>query len=449
MKYRILLFWTVVFTSINPSFSNYDRKIFESDSGKNIVFILDASGSMMARMQGQTRLAIAKNSFLQLMDRLNEESKISLWVYGHRAPQSKKEESCNDIEELISFGPVNSAETEKKVSELKAFGYTPISKTLKLAAKSFKEIEEKNKSIVLISDGEETCDEDPCLVASSLKKDIDDLVVNTIGFAADNKTREQLMCIADVTGGAYFDARNADELFKAISDASAEKGNIQLVDNNRNNIKGIGISVYSKSDGKHMASGGSKLNITPGEYRVRVNSTIPFEATATVKEGETTEIVVPVNGSVSFTDENNKPNNNVGWRIVQKRTNHKLSGSGKKDLPPGEYALTTVTEYKIEFHIQIKSGKDTVLLVPNTGKIQLVNNNNEPVKVSYTLQHLKTGQRMKTAGSLAGQFEYDFHPGIYKARVRTKPGFEILVKINSGEKTTVNVESKTTNKPVR
>jgi len=413
----------------------------------NIAFILDASGSMMNDLEGRTRLAVAKEALLGLSQEIPPESKISLWVYGHRVPQDDKEASCQDIEEVIPLGPINAGQFEGTVQALNALGYTPISRAIELAAASLPVAEGQQSTVVLVSDGEETCAGDPCAMAQALKERNIDLVINTIGFAVDENTRQQLQCIAEVTDGAYFEAQSGEELGDALSDASGELGTIHLVDEAGQIIDGVGLSVHSAESGEHVASGGSGMQVPPGVYNVRVDTTIPFEVQIVVQVGEITEIVVGGEGTVAFVDENGQPREDVAWTIDHADSDWSASGAGSKNLPPGEYVVHTRTEYSIELPVTIVAGETTTLTVPRPGTLQLVDGAGNPAEVGYSLMHEATGQRMAAAGNLAGQFEYDLQPGVYIATVKTDPRFEIRVTILSGQKTTINVDDQTTNNP--
>ena len=57
--------------------------------------------------------------------------------------------------------------------------------------------------MVLITDGEDTCNADPCDVARGIASQGIHLVIDTLGLIPDAKTRDQLSCIAEATGGTY------------------------------------------------------------------------------------------------------------------------------------------------------------------------------------------------------------------------------------------------------
>ncbi len=104
-------------------------------------------------------------------------------------------------------------------SRLEARGYTPITKVIALAASELP-TNPGRKSIILVSDGQETCEGDPCATAMALKKANADLVVHTIGFDVDLAARIQLRCIANATGGSYADVADTDQLVKAFFQAT-------------------------------------------------------------------------------------------------------------------------------------------------------------------------------------------------------------------------------------
>ena len=185
----------------------------------SIAIIMDASGSMRALIStGRSRFAVAKEAIITLSSELPSDIDATLWVYGHRLDQSDPAASCQDIEQVIPFGRIDPEAFAEVVTSLNAIGYTPIATTLQMAADSLPP--DSPKLIVLMSDGEESCGGDPCEVAETLEAGGFELVVNTIGFAADAETRAQLQCIANVTGGTYYEAQNAGALIDSLREAS-------------------------------------------------------------------------------------------------------------------------------------------------------------------------------------------------------------------------------------
>jgi len=186
----------------------------------NIAFILDGSGSMAAALpSGQTKLDVAKEVLPELISEVEPGVHGSLWIYGHRLPDEPKEQSCKDIERVFAFGPIDATAYANAIRGIAARGYTPIADSLTLAAQDFPEGQNQANSIVLVSDGKETCGGDPCALAAALKQSGADITIHVVGYDVDEETRQQLECIARVSGGMYQDAASAEVLREAVAGA--------------------------------------------------------------------------------------------------------------------------------------------------------------------------------------------------------------------------------------
>jgi hypothetical protein len=187
----------------------------------NLAFILDASGSMNEALpgMGKTKQEVAKEVLTELIPQIPAEMNGSLWIYGHRHPQDPKSESCQDIEQVFGLGPVDTAAYVEQVQGISAMGYTPIADSIQLAAESLPPAD--FNSIILVSDGEETCGGDPCALAEALKASASEVTIHVVGYAVNQATKEQLQCIAQASGGSYHDATDAVGLLHALQEALA------------------------------------------------------------------------------------------------------------------------------------------------------------------------------------------------------------------------------------
>src|SRR6185295_17227816 len=104
----------------------------------------------------------------------------------------------------------------------KAQGYTPITYVITLAAEDVKK-EPGQHVVVLVSDGKETCEGDPCAAAKALAAADANLVVHTIGFNVDVAARYQLQCIAKAARGTYSDASAAADLGAKLGELAAAR----------------------------------------------------------------------------------------------------------------------------------------------------------------------------------------------------------------------------------
>lgn len=190
----------------------------EEDPYAPTMLVLDASGSMKGKdPDGGTKIAAAKRAVHGVVDAAPADSKVGLAVYGTGTGNSDAEKSagCKDIKVLRGPETIDKPALNKTVDGLKPSGYTPIGRALQTAAKELPD--SGPRSIVLVSDGEDTCaPPDPCEVAKGLADAGIDLVVHAVGFGVDDKAREQLACVAQATGGTYTEAPDAGALERQL-----------------------------------------------------------------------------------------------------------------------------------------------------------------------------------------------------------------------------------------
>ena len=184
----------------------------QAQEGSRVILVLDASGSMWGQIDGTAKMEIAKDVVGRVVGAWKPENELGLVAYGHR-----EKGSCEDIEVLREPGPLDAGDYMNAVSALNPKGKTPMTAAVRMAAESLKYTERK-ASVILVSDGIETCGLDPCAVAEELEKLGVDLTVHTVGFGLDNQGAvAQLKCLAEKTGGTYTTAENASELEAALT----------------------------------------------------------------------------------------------------------------------------------------------------------------------------------------------------------------------------------------
>jgi Ca-activated chloride channel family protein len=175
-----------------------------------MVLVLDGSGSMWGQIDGTAKIAIAKAVMAELIDQIPTDFETGLIVYGHR-----RKGDCNDIEMLIPVGPHNPAAMKAKVQAISPKGKTPLSEAVRQAAQALRYTEER-ATVVLVSDGLETCDVDPCQLAAELAMSGVDFTVHVIGFDISQEDQARLRCLADKTGGLFLAAGSAGALRDAL-----------------------------------------------------------------------------------------------------------------------------------------------------------------------------------------------------------------------------------------
>jgi len=141
----------------------------ETDTGyepnSRILFIFDASYSMAGAWEGEPRINVARRVLVEMVDSLAQLNNVemALRVYGHQSPVPPQD--CSDTKLEVPFAPNNAARIKQKIRFLSPKGTTPIAHSLELAAYDFPDCNNCRNIIILITDGVEACDGDPCAVS--------------------------------------------------------------------------------------------------------------------------------------------------------------------------------------------------------------------------------------------------------------------------------------------
>ncbi|HNR85871.1 MAG TPA: VWA domain-containing protein, partial [Taishania sp.] len=198
-----------------------------------ILFILDASNSMNALWDGkETRFAAAKRilskSVMDLQGVGNLE--VALRVYGHQSEVTATYQDCDDTKLEIPFGVNNHDRIINRIKTIQAKGTTPIARSLEAAAGDFPDANSRNV-IILITDGLEACDNDPCIIAKKLHDKGVNVKPFVIGVGMDLSYLEKFRCI-----GEYADAETPESFEKVLQNVVNKALVNTTVQINLNNI---------------------------------------------------------------------------------------------------------------------------------------------------------------------------------------------------------------------
>ena len=194
-----------------------------------VMFIMDASGSMWGQAGEQTKIEAAREVMQKIVPALPPEVKVGLTAYGHN-----RKGDCTDIEILVPAGSDDRDLLLDYVEKINPKGMTPIAGSVKKVVDTLR-AKENETTIILVSDGEETCDADPCGSVRDLKTLGIKFILHVVGFGVNEKQKEQLSCIAKAGGGQYFGANNADTLLGAFE--SVQKEVVQKVEKAKTTAK--------------------------------------------------------------------------------------------------------------------------------------------------------------------------------------------------------------------
>ncbi len=187
-----------------------NEKLVRKDVNTRILFVFDASRSMSGRWQESRKIDKARQIMYQVLDSLQHvpNLELALRVYGHQKQYPPK--VCNDTRLEVPFGKENIKKIKAKLGNLKPRGSTPIAYSLSQAATDFTPCENCNNIIILITDGIEECDGDPCEASMALQKEGIALKPFIIGIGRDFS--EAFECVGD-----YFNATREDDFNKALN----------------------------------------------------------------------------------------------------------------------------------------------------------------------------------------------------------------------------------------
>jgi Ca-activated chloride channel homolog len=164
-----------------------------------ILFIFDASQSMYGRWQSDIKFNIAKKLLSNLLDSLSDVKnlEVALRVYGHQKPFPPQD--CNDTRLEVPFGKNNFKEIKYVLKTLTPKGSTPIAYAMEQAGGDFPACENCRNIIILITDGLEECEGDPCAVSKALQ--MKGIVLKPFIIGIGRNFEDAFKCV-----GTFFDA---------------------------------------------------------------------------------------------------------------------------------------------------------------------------------------------------------------------------------------------------
>lgn len=206
---------------IPGAFAQFDRvsRGGEDESGApNILFVLDASYSMKEKLSGEMKMTTAKEVLQNALSRIPNNVNLGLRVFGQNY-SNLAQIDCQQTALMVPIGQHNRGAIIKSIRQIEPYGMTPIMFALRQAAEEdFRGIVGP-KTVILITDGADTCGGDPCAYLSILRARGIQMKVDVVGvdLAREKAAREQLKCITAVSSGRYYEANSSQALIDGIS----------------------------------------------------------------------------------------------------------------------------------------------------------------------------------------------------------------------------------------
>jgi hypothetical protein len=224
---------------------------------RNLEIILDLSGSMKLPLGKSTRIGTARQVLRTVLAQVPDDFNVGLRLYGHRYG-SRQKETCTDTELVLPIQKLDRARLLSIVDRTQPRGETPLVYSVLQTPADLKPL--GGGSVVLITDGEESCNGDPVAAARQLKDAGIDVTLNIVGFTLTGKqVEQQLGTLAEATGGRYYSAQSGDALSRALMMAAIETFPFTVFD----------------ATGKQVATGEAgraATELPAGDYRVVVRA---------------------------------------------------------------------------------------------------------------------------------------------------------------------------------
>lgn len=170
-----------------------------------ILFVLDGSQSMYARWENGQKMQVATRLLKKLVDSLKsaENVELALRAYGHQSSVTPSGRNCKDTKLEVPFSANNHQDIKDRLQTIRPKGTTLIAYSLEQAANDFPTCSNCRNVIILITDGIEECDGDPCAVSLALQKKGVILKPFVIGLGLDPSVMDAFKCV-----GNFYDAKD-------------------------------------------------------------------------------------------------------------------------------------------------------------------------------------------------------------------------------------------------
>ncbi len=410
-----------------------------------ILFVFDGSQSMTGVWNKQGRkIDIARSILIKMVDSLRQldNVELALRVYGHQSYVPPQD--CGDTKLEVPFGENNAQKIIDFLPTIVPKGTTPIAKSLEFAANDFPDDKSRN-IIILITDGIEACDGDPCAVSLALQEKGIILKPFVIGIGLDDMFKKTFECV-----GKYYNAANKEQFQQILGVVISEALNnttcqVNLLDTDGNPTEtNVNMTFYDKRIGKikynfihTMNNRGNpdtlKLDAFP-TYKIQVHTIPPvFIDSARLTPGKHTIFAVDApQGYLNLRIQSNKSLSDIKT-IVKKHGDCEIINvqnvNSTEKYITGHYDIEILTMPRIVVNdVEIKQSYTTKIQVPAPGLITLYHNN-----PGYgSLYAMKNGKM---------EWVYNISPKSIKETLKLQPGkYKVVFRIKNLTKSEYTVQ---------
>ncbi len=261
-----------------------------------ILFVMDASNSMNAFWENEPKINASRRILLEALKPLETapNTEIALRLYGHQTRIEPGKQDCDDTRLEVPFGPHQGDAIRKTMNEVRCLGTTPIARSLEKAAGDFPDNTARNV-IILITDGIEACDEDPCAVSRALQAKGIILKPFVIGIGLEDAGKFSLKCV-----GNYYDANTPemfDRVLRVVIDQALNNTTTQLLlvaDDSKPTETNVPVTFYDQKTGQQRYNFVHTMNVRGEPDTLSIDPVFTYRVVAhtvppSVKENVTVE----------------------------------------------------------------------------------------------------------------------------------------------------------------
>jgi len=362
-----------------------------------IIFIYDASGSMWGELEGETKRSIARSVLSETITQLPEEQQIGLVAYGHR-----KQGDCKDVEFLVEVSNTDKSKITTALKSVKSLGKTPLAYSALQVINKLKAGKIK-ATIILLTDGIESCDGNLCEVIATAKKEGVEFKLHIVGFGLKSEEGEQLKCATQAGEGAYFDANNSEGLAESLNQATSntidqQPNNFTLYATKNGRPIDIIVRAFNSNTKEEIAvrrTYGDTLGVylTPGRYDLLAK---PVGASAVS--------AITISNVLSFEDKMVHQDVNFDAGILEVQTfNNGIAWDASVRVMKDGKSIATTRTYKKSRAIEVNPGTYDVIFralqVDGAEKefsvkdVEILANKNQRVEHDFSTGIIRVGVR--------------------------------------------------------
>ena len=186
------------------------------------IIIFDGSGSMWGKLDGEknTKLIMARDGLRTALAKAPATSLVGLMSFGHR-----RSGDCNDTEMILTPEPLDVERVLAPLDKLNPRGRGPITRALREAAAKLGP-QSAPASVVLIHDGLDNCQLDPCTAIGDLRQAHPLVRVHVVALGLTPDEAQKMSCLPKATGGKLYEVANSEQANAALLEAVRHAGDV-------------------------------------------------------------------------------------------------------------------------------------------------------------------------------------------------------------------------------